>query len=619
MSLQEFGTVRRFADSCLTSWLNKLLPTRSKAGGSSILGIMHVDDELPPIRDIRYVHLQVVSHRDRPSLLPLDDLAFPHHPCNSECNTQRTSNIWANLSPLCEAMVLDYLSRNCLLPPPARWQLHSAWPIEQQLSRRGRYLQRALLGSQALVWQGSFIVVFSAHCDGSLLPERQLIPAIRTRSRRAVTKGGKEIKADKTKEKNKRASMNERQQAFETDEPRQDGQAQDKRQESVPEVHFAQRPSTQSSLPSTNPSQHPQRQPNYHDSIPHSTSYGPTPAASNALLPPSSSSPLAYHQYANASTPYAAGPYSASAVGNWQGAPAFDPSPSYASMAQPNGMAPYNDPYYASYDYPTYSYQPWEAYQRPGMQPGPMTQAISAPPVPISTEVVTHGGMPSIAPLPAPNKAISKAHRNFVSSRRSHRHLPPKSSFSNPSAPESLYISQPSPWSSRPAITGARTYSDYPPSRNNRVTFDISSYNSGQERALTHRQKSSLSADTRKTRERKARRYSDGSHNNSTSSGSGSNSSHETASDTGESFDDMLDKYIDSEAPASHSRSKVSFCRSVTTFGLLMCHQTRRHTSPVKTEDDSPEYTSQESDTSEGPAPSSEVSWQTCVEDYSSD
>jgi hypothetical protein len=129
---------------------------------------VHSKEDLTPIPETRYIHLQVVSHHDRPSLLPLDSSAFSHHPCNSVCDAQKTSTIWASLSPLCEALILDYLSRNCPIPLPARWQLHSAWPVTQQLSRRGRYLQRALLGSQLLSWQGNFVVVFSA-----LLPRPQ--------------------------------------------------------------------------------------------------------------------------------------------------------------------------------------------------------------------------------------------------------------------------------------------------------------------------------------------------------------------------------------------------------------------------------------------------------------
>jgi hypothetical protein len=141
---------------------------RSGRGSSSYFGSVHSKEDLTPIPETRYIHLQVVSHHDRPSLLPLDSSAFSHHPCSSVCDAQKTSTIWASLSPLCEALILDYLSRNCPIPLPARWQLHSAWPVTQQLSRRGRYLQRALLGSQLLSWQGNFVVVFSA-----LLPRPQ--------------------------------------------------------------------------------------------------------------------------------------------------------------------------------------------------------------------------------------------------------------------------------------------------------------------------------------------------------------------------------------------------------------------------------------------------------------
>jgi hypothetical protein len=144
-----------------TSWLSKILPARSRRT-SLYFGSVHSEEDPAPIFETRYIHLQIVSHHDRPSLLPLDNSTFSHLPCNSVCDAQRTSTIWASLSPLCEALILDYLSRNCPLPAPAKWQLHSAWPVTQQLSRRGRYLQRALLGSQLLSWQGNFVVVFSA-------------------------------------------------------------------------------------------------------------------------------------------------------------------------------------------------------------------------------------------------------------------------------------------------------------------------------------------------------------------------------------------------------------------------------------------------------------------------
>jgi hypothetical protein len=146
------------------SWLSKIIPTRSRRSGSLYFGSAHSKEDLAPIHKTRYIHLQIVSHHDRPSLLPLDNSVFAHNPCHSVCDAQRTSTIWASLSPLCEALILDYLSRNCPLPQPSKWQLHSAWPVTQQLSRRGRYLQRALLGSQLLSWQGNFVVAFSAPC-----------------------------------------------------------------------------------------------------------------------------------------------------------------------------------------------------------------------------------------------------------------------------------------------------------------------------------------------------------------------------------------------------------------------------------------------------------------------
>jgi hypothetical protein len=143
-------------------------------------------EDLTPIPVTQYIHLQVVSHHDRPSLLPLDNAAFSHHPCTSACDAQRTSTIWASLSPLCEALILDYLSRNCPLPQQAKWQLHSAWPVTQQLSRRGRYLQRALLGSQLLSWQGNFVVVFSALLPRAEDPGRQAEPTITDQPRKTI-------------------------------------------------------------------------------------------------------------------------------------------------------------------------------------------------------------------------------------------------------------------------------------------------------------------------------------------------------------------------------------------------------------------------------------------------
>jgi hypothetical protein len=402
---------------------------------------VHSEEGTVPISETRYTHLQIVSHHDRPSLLPLDNSAFSHLPCNSVCDAQRTSTIWASLSPLCEALILDYLSRNCPLPPPSRWQLHSAWPVTQQLSRRGRYLQRALLGSQLLSWQGNFVVVFSALVARPQIPGSQV--ELRVREQPTETKT---IESQKAAKPTAVATENAKSQSIQQQFDRAIGPAIQQPETTYQGEHatLQVKPSTspQSAAPNQWPSQ--QHNPNASQTGPQS-SYTDHP--SWQLVPrPSSMYPQA--PYGN--MPYAP-PFVPSATSTAQtygpmtsiypSPAAYFPSDSLAPHMSPNPFSPYGQP---SYRYPPAD-MPHAPMTSHGVPPAQNFDPSQMPAYPGTAN--SQWSAPSALPLPTnpkphPDKSELKSQKKSASSkpRRSSRYKPEDgTSVSSSSGPESIY------------------------------------------------------------------------------------------------------------------------------------------------------------------------------------
>jgi hypothetical protein len=539
-----------------TSWLSKILPTRSRRS-SLYFGSLHSEEDPAPISETRYIHLQIVSHHDRPSLLPLDNSTFFHLPCNSVCDAQRTSTIWASLSPLCEALILDYLSRNCPLPVPAKWQLHSAWPVTQQLSRRGRYLQRALLGSQLLSWQGNFVVVFSALIARPQSPGGQV--EVRVKEQPTETKTTDSQQAAKTlAAATDPAKLQPMQQQFNRAIASATQQPDTTHRDEHATLQVKPLTLSQSAAPDQWPSQ--QHNPNAPQTGPQS-SFPDHP--SWQLVPrPSSMYPQA---------PYGSMPYGppfmppATSTAQTYGSTAsmypspagYYPSGSLAPHMSPNPFSPYGQP---SYGYPSagmphaptvpYDDSPAESFD-PSQMPAYPATANGPWPAP-------HAPPQSMDLKPHSTQSEPKSRKKSTSAikRRSSRYKPEdNTSTSSSSGPESIYPLRTSTVSGTDSrhVKSMPTYPGSSSGRRNTVTFGVLPPSSLQRQAAssTTRRSSSRHAaiiDPYKAvlvrpRDEDSRKHS---------------SDEAMASDDGASaFDDMVVQYMGSGRPITPHKASV--------------------------------------------------------------